>query len=431
MTTATLMLLAAALLLCSRFAWVIRPSYDESAVPAYDLPDPLVMESGEPVTDADQWLIRRAELLSLFRDQMFGRMDHITAAADVRFEVMESDACALNGAATRRQVRIHFTAETSGPSMDLLLYLPNISAGPLPVFLGMNFDGNHTVHADPSIALPRGWVRENESVGVVGHLASEAGRGAMSGRWPVEAILARGYGVATAYYGDLAPDFADGYQNGVLSLPARRDARQRGDSGRAIAAWSWGYSRALDYLASDVSVDETRVIAIGHSRLGKTALWAGACDTRFAMAISNNSGCGGAAISRRRYGETIFAINQRFPHWFCGNFHAYNDNEGALPFDQHALLALMAPRPVYVASAEDDRWADPRGEFLGCLHAAPVFELLGCKGIAADTMPPVASPLHRGRIGYHLRSGGHDVTAYDWGQYLDFADRHLGAQGDG
>ena len=419
-------------------SYIITPSYDESSVPDYDLPDPLVFEDGQAVVSPEQWTqCRRAQILEQFRSQMFGRVPEAgaLAAGDLRFELIESDDEAMGGLAIRKQVRIHFTPRDDGPKMDLLLYLPNYKGtdpfyfqikGPSPLFFGMNFEGNHTVAHDPAIRLPRGWVRNDKSLGVANHRASETSRGALTSRWPIEAILQRGYGLATVYYGDLDPDFDDGFANGIHPLlddPSPRD--RPGDAWGSIAAWAWGYSRMLDFLETDSAVDVQRVIAIGHSRLAKTALWAAAQDERFAMAMSNNSGCGGAALSRRRFGETIYAINERFPHWFCQNFHAYNEHESQLPFDQHALLGLIAPRPVYVASAQDDRWADPRGEFLACMHASYVYELLGKQGISADTIPQPNAPLHAGHIGYHLRTGGHDLTAYDWKQYMDYADRHL------
>jgi hypothetical protein len=392
-------------------------NYDEAKVPAYELPEILRLAGGGAVDKAAQWEERRTEILKLFEDQVYGAAP--AAPAGMRFTVLDQQPGALGGRARRKQVRVDFAQGEGGPSMEILLYtpIPAAGAGPVPVFVGLNFGGNHTVHADPAIRLSTRWMRSGE--GVVDHRATEETRGRSAGRWQVERILERGYGLATVYCGDLDPDFDDGFRNGVHRLAPPRTPSDWG----SIAAWAWGLSRALDYLSKDSQVDASRVAVMGHSRLGKTALWAGARDTRFAMVISNDSGCGGAALSRRRFGETVERINTRFPHWFAGNFKGYNGKEDELPVDQHMLLALVAPRPLYVASAEDDSWADPKGEFLAAMHAGEVYELLGQQGLGVSEQPAVDEPVMRS-VGYHVRSGKHDVTAYDWDRYLEFADKH-------
>jgi hypothetical protein len=399
------------------------PNYDEALVPAYTLPDPLRMEDGTPVRDAAAWeQLRRAEILELFREHVYGRSAE--PPRELRFHLTDVDERALDGKATRKQVTVHLT-DRAGPLMHLLLYLPNDRKGPAPLFLGMNFYGNHTIHDDPGIALSTAWMRDNEKFGVVNNRATEASRGVRAGRWPVEMILARGYGLATIYYGDVEPDHPDGWRDSLRAAMKEQIDPEAPDNWGAIGAWAYGLSRAMDYFERDSDIDAKRVAVMGHSRLGKTSLWAGAQDQRFAIVISNESGCGGAALSRRRFGETVRRINTNFPHWFAGNFNRYNDHEDNLPVDQHQLIALMAPRPVYVASAEEDRWADPRGEFLAAKHADPVYALYDKRGVGTDNMPAVNQPVGH-TIGYHMRSGKHDVTDYDWQQYLDFADRHFG-----
>jgi hypothetical protein len=393
---------------------------NESQVPRPALPDPLVMADGTKVTTIEQWRTRRRpELLELFTREMYGRSPG--RPVKMTFKVFDNDRLAIGGKATRRQVTVFFTGEPNGPQMDLLIYLPNAVKGPAPTILGLNFDGNHAVHKDPGIRLSSSWM-ESRGRGVVDNRATEASRGTASNRWPVEMILDRGYAVATAYRGDIDPDYYDGFKNGVHALYP--ELQGRGDNFSTIAAWAWGLSRAMDYLETDNDIDARRVAVFGWSRLGKAALWAGATDERFAMVISNESGAGGAKLFSRGVGESIERLNTVFPHWYCTNFRKYNGKDQTLPFDQHLVIALIAPRPVYVASAEQDKWADPQGEFLAAKGADPVYRLFGTEGLPAETWPAVNQPVH-GQIGYHIRSGRHDVTDYDWTQYLIFADKHL------
>jgi hypothetical protein len=399
-------------------------NYDESKVGSYTLPDPLILSNGAPVRDARDWREkRRPEIQRLFEEHVYGR--NPARAPVMRFKRTSLDADALGGKAVRKQVTVYFSRDGRGPAIDLLLYLPKNARGRVPVFLGLNFNGNQAVHPDPGIHLSRAWIRDNAQMGIVNHRATERARGKESTRWPVETILTRGYALATACYGDIDPDFDDGFQNGVHPLfykPGQK--RPAPHEWGAIGAWAWGLSRLLDYLETDRDVDSRRVAVFGHSRLGKAALWAGAQDERFAMVLSNDSGEGGASLARRNYGETIEILNTAFPHWFCANYRQYSQNVPALPVDQHMLIALVAPRPVYVASAEEDRWADPRGEFLSAQAADPVYRLLGTSGLAATDWPRVHQPISS-HIGYHIRAGKHEVTLYDWEQYLNFADKYL------
>jgi hypothetical protein len=399
-------------------------NYDETKVPEYKLPDPLINNDGSPVKDHMQWTSsRREEVLNLFEEHMYGRIPE-QFNGEIEFKVLDETEYVFGGMAKRKQVRVFFDKEKK-IFMDMLIYLPQTMNKPVPVFLGYNFNGNHTITHDKEVLVTESWVRNNRDLGITDNKPNEHNRGMSHSRWAIEVILSRGYGVASIYYGDVDPDFHDEFQNGIHPLYYRKGQKKPDpDEWGAIGAWAWGLSRALDYFETDNEIDHNKVIVMGHSRLGKTSLWAGAQDERFAIVISNDSGCGGAALSRRRFGEKVKHINNSFPHWFNDNFVKYNDNEDALPLDQHMLISLIAPRPVYIASAELDEWADPKGEFLSALHANPVYKLFGFEGMPAKEWPEIGKSVH-GTIGYHVRPGKHDVTLFDWIQYIDFADKHL------
>jgi hypothetical protein len=402
-------------------------NYDESKIPEHTLPDPLVTEAGKPVRSADEWIqTRRPEIFELFQKHVYGRGP---APCKITHKLISTKEDAAGGKAIRREVDVMFGESSDSHSMRLLIYTPKTDK-PAAAFLGLNFQGNHSIEADPSISLGDRWVRDRKNETVKGNRATEKARGVAASRWPVETIIDRGYGLVTIYYGDIDPDFDDGFKNGIHGAFADQTKEiPAGEKWGSVAAWAYGLSRALDYLEQDDHVDGSRVAVFGHSRLGKTSLWAGASDERFKMVISNNSGCGGAALSRRAIGETIGRINSSFPHWFNDNFTQFNKNENECPVDQHELISLIAPRAVYVASATGDKWADPKGELLAEIHAEPVYRLLGTDGFGVEVTSPEKiapdQPIKSGTIGYHLRTGGHDVKDFDWQQYLDFADRHL------
>ncbi|MFT4637209.1 MAG: hypothetical protein ACI8T1_000518 [Verrucomicrobiales bacterium] len=381
-------------------------NYDEAKVPSYMLEDPL-----EGVTDATAWKIKRAEILALFEKEMFGRAPKFDGGKIAVGEALPAFEI-LGGKAMVSQPVI----KVAGQDVRLLVILPAKANKPVPAFMGYSFGGNHTVFKDERIALAQSWMKDGKA-----QEAKEADRGKSASRWGIERIINAGYGLITLYYADVDPDFHDGFKNGIFA----KHGVPKADEWASIAGWSWALSRVLDFVEqTPIGVDATKVAVMGHSRLGKTSLWAGATDERFAMIISNNSGCGGAALSKRAFGETVGRITKAFPHWFSGNYNKYANNESALTFDQHMLLALMAPRPLYVASAEDDQWADPHGEFLSCVAADPVYRLLGTDGLPAKAMPKVNQPM-QGQIAYHIRNGKHDVTDFDWEQYIKFAKKHL------
>ncbi len=401
----------------------------EDSVPPYILPDPLQIKSGEKVSSVKQWeSVQRPYIYHLFEENVYGRYPIKHTA--IRYQVLSQVNNALSGKAIRKQIRVYFSALDTTANMDILLYIPANAKQAVPVFMGLNFYGNQSTIADTGVTITPKWVIKG--VGILDNKATEASRAVQWQQWDIEEAIDRGYAVATVFCGDLEPDFPEGWKTGIR-FKLQHELAIRPDEWGAMGAWAWGLSRMVDYLEKEPLVNAKQIILIGHSRLGKAALWAGASDQRFAAIISNESGEGGAALSKRYYGETVAIINQKFPHWFAENYKKYNDKTDLLPIDQHMLLSLLAPRPLYVASALGDQWSDPKGEFLSAWHAGNVYALYGKKGVGIDTMPAIEHPVGN-QIRYHIRNGKHDVTEYDWRQYLRFADdffkRWLGVVND-
>lgn len=392
-----------------------NPNQKESEVIPYTLPDPLMMPNGRRVKNKDQWMnIQRPYLYHLFEQNVYGRYPKREVA--VRYELREESQDALDGMAIRKQIRIFLKKSDTSVHIDVLMYLPRNAKGPVPVFLGLNFKGNATIQPDPHIILS-----DKPAYSSFEKPNDNASRGTESSRWPVKTIIENGFGIATACYSDIELDKKDGWKTGIRTT-LQKELNIKPQEWGAIGAWAWGLSRIMDYLEKDRAVDAHKVAVIGLSRLGKTALWAGASDTRFCIVISNESGEGGAALARRWFGETVKLINEHFPHWFVDTYKKYNNDVFDLPVDQHELLALIAPRPLYVGSAADDLWSDPKGEFLSAWHAGEVYALFGKKGLGSNEMPPVGQPVGN-TIHYHIRKGKHDITLYDWQQYLNFAKK--------
>jgi hypothetical protein len=395
-------------------------NYDESRVPMYILPDPLTCEDGRKIRNAHDWrAVRRPEIVRLFQESMYGCGPDLPSVDD------STEACdipVLGGAGLRRMIRLALTPPPQSVMLDVMVILPR-AGGRRPCFVNLNFFGNHSVTRDPSIPLTDAWYWNHEVAGVTDHRPTEASRGCESEHYPLHLILSRGYALATACCAQIEADHPQGWESTVRGRMQQRSGYPA-YRWATISAWAWGMQCIVDHLLTVPEIDATRLAAIGHSRLGKTALWAAALDERIAMAISNDSGQGGAAITRRCFGETILAGTDMFPHWYLPRLRQYAGREQELPVDQHELIALMAPRPTYIASASEDLWADPYGEFLSGVHAQDVYGLYGKTGLGTTQWPAPNTPIGQ-TIGYHLRTGRHNLTSYDWEQYLNFTDRHF------
>ncbi len=397
----------------------IPVNYDEAQVGTYTLPDPLTLANGKPVRDARTWIEkRRPEIVRLYEENQYGRSPG--RPKDMSFDVFDKGTPALDGRAIRRQVTVWFSSDKSGPKMDLLLYLPAAAKKPVPVLLNLSFTANSSAVDDPGIKPGEIWSREKKRV--------PANSGRSFGRLNVGPFLAAGFGVATIYYGDIDTDFEGGVPFGVRQLFLKPGQTQPApDEWGSIGAWAWGLSRAIDYFETDKGVDAKRVAILGVSRLGKTVIWAGAHDTRIAMVIASCSGEGGAALSRRNYGETIKHLAVRYGYQFCGNYAKYGDHVDQFPVDANLLVSLIAPRPVLLQTGDKDFWSDPKGEFLAAVAAGPVYKLLGKQGLDTEQMPePGHAILHD--IGYLEHAGGHGTIPSDWDVFLQFMQMHFGGK---
>jgi len=382
-------------------------NYDEAKAGTYTLPDPLVLQNGQPVRDAETWLKqRRPEILKLYETYIYGRVPE--RAPKARFEVVEIVTNALEGAALRKHVVARFGEQPDGPKVNLVLYLPAKAAAPAPVFLHLTFSGGNP---------PAPAAQTTNSVPPQPRF-TELG--------PIAEVLARGYGYASFRYTELQPDNTNSPRSGVIGLAlAPGQTKPAADEWGSISAWAWGASRFLDYFATDPAVDAKRTALIGHSRLGKTALWAGAQDPRFALVFSSCSGEMGASLARRDYGETVDDMAANFPWQFAGNFQKFPAHWNDMPVDAHEVIALNAPHPVFITGGTKDQWADPKGEFLAEVAAGPVYRLLGKKDLGMRELPPLDTPLMTGDLGFNYHTGAHTITTNEWKMFLDFADKHL------
>ena len=378
------------------------------------LPDPLVMFDGTKVTSKKQWTNqRRAELKQLFQHYMYGYLPEPT-----KIKVAISGVKSLyDGKAIKKDVTISY-GPAGTPPIGVLVVLPK-SKQPGPVFVALNFSGNHAAIKDPSVPLTKSWMRKAKN-----NVATDAGRGSEVDKWNVETIIDRGYGIAMFYYGDVDPDkndFSDGVHPHFMKAGQKKLGKHDWGS---IAAWAYGVHRVVDYVVTDKAIDPKRIACVGHSRLGKTTLLAGAMDERIALVIPHQAGCGGTSPSRGKTGESVERINTSFPHWFNDTFPDFNKQTDRLPFDQNGLVALCAPRPVLFSNAIEDQWANPNGQFRVLQAAEPVYKFLGVPGLESHQIPPIGK-LMNSRLGYFIRNGRHSMTLQDWQMFLDFADKHL------
>jgi len=392
-------------------------NYDEAKTGTYTLPDPRVMQNGEKVTSEKMWMDeRRPEILHLYETEQFGKCP---SRGHTSFKVIDKGTPVFDNNVIRKQITLYFTEDTSKYKADLALYLPANTTKPVPVFLMINFTPNTLRIKDPGLKPGMLWNREGKRVPAL--------EGRSFGYFDVEKYTSEGIGVASIYYGDIEPDFADGIKYGIRGHFLKDgETWPAPDEWGAISAWAWGLSCVMDYLETDKQVDAKKVALHGVSRLGKTVLWAGARDERFGMVIASCSGEGGAALSMRNYGESInhMVAPTRYFYQFCTNRAKYADNPQSSPIDAHMLISLVAPRPILLQTGDTDKWSDPKGEFLAAVAAAPVYHLFGKKALETTEMPAAGEPILND-LGYYVHSGGHGVVPVDYDIYLEFMKKHF------
>jgi hypothetical protein len=396
----------------------IPVNYDESLTGTYQLPDPFITSGGERVHTPEEWYEnRRPEILNLFYDFQYGRTP--PDPDNINFDLFDSGSPAFDGTAIRKQVTINLTGDEDGPGMDLLIYLPADVNGPVPVLLEASFSPNYSRVDDPGVKQGTMWNREGERV--------PAPENSRFGTLNVSRLISQGFGVATVYYGDIEPDFIGGFDHGIIShfQEENQSGRLPNDWG-AISAWAWGLSRAMDYFEQDTDIDEQRIALMGVSRLGKTALWTAARDTRFAAVIASCSGEGGAALSRRNFGETVAHLTApaRYPYQFSESYGLFASHIHHLPVDANLLLSLIAPRPLLLQTGTEDLWSDPKGEFLAAVDASRVYEFLGTEGLQNSMWPDAGEPVW-GTLSYYMHEGGHGTLPSDWEIFMEFLNTHL------
>jgi hypothetical protein len=400
----------------------IPVNYDESQVGDYKatLPDPLVMSDGKKVTTARQWYNkRRPEILRLFEEHQYGKWP--AKKPELRYTVEED--LGFEGTAIRKQVTVFFSPNDDGPKVDVLIYIPRNANAPVPLLLNLSFSANNITVNDPGIKPGTVWDARSKTRSV----ATDGARFGSRMNDYIKAFLAEGFGFATLNYTDIDPDFLGGVTLGVRGLYLKPGQTEPApDEWGSISAWAWGVSRVIDYFEKDPSINAKRIAITGASRLGKTVMWTGAREPRVAMVLASCSGEGGAAISRRNYGETVAHLTEgtRFPYQFAANYGKYGADVTKLPVDAHLLVALIAPRPLLLQTGTTDNWSDPKGEFFAAVEAGKVYRLLGKDDLGTTELPAPDQPVFH-TLGYFMHEGGHGTVPLDWEVYLEFMKRYL------